>query len=95
MIRVFRISRDYLGSRAYGYMELPNLRLACRRARTGQASQEAGMRLVVRLLGAEVFAIETGNDETDGERRGESTSYPIGFTQSHGDQRWERGAEFE
>lgn len=53
------------------------------------------MRLVVRLLGAEVFAIETGNDETDGERRGESTSYPIGFTQPHGDQRWERGAELE
>ena len=28
-------------------MELPNLRLACRRARTGQASQEAGMDVLV------------------------------------------------
>ena len=28
-------------------MELPNLRLACRRARTGQASQEAGMNVLV------------------------------------------------
>lgn len=53
------------------------------------------MRIVVRLLGAEVFAIETGNDETEGERRGESTSYPIGFTQPHADQRCERGAELE
>lgn len=52
------------------------------------------MRLVVRLLGAEVFAIETESPSPDSDR-GDSTSYPIGFTRSEGDQRWERGTELE
>lgn len=53
------------------------------------------MRLVIRLLGTEVFALETGPeaaaDETEGgELAGGTTcSYPVGFTPSYGDQRWE------
>lgn len=52
------------------------------------------MRLVVRILGAEVFAVETESPSPDSEH-GEATSFPVGFTQQHGDQRWERGAELE
>lgn len=52
------------------------------------------MRLVIRLLGAEVFAIETESATPDSDR-GDATAFPVGFTRSEGDQRWERGMELE
>lgn len=50
------------------------------------------MRLVIRLLGAEVIAIETGPEAKD-DGRGDCTTYPVGFTASPGDQRWETGRD--
>jgi hypothetical protein len=51
------------------------------------------MRLVIRLLGTEVFAVETGPEaaaEDGAELAGGTTSsYPVGFTPAYGDQRWE------
>lgn len=52
------------------------------------------MRLVVRLLGAEVFAIETGPEASDDDA-GECTTQPIGFVRSEGDQRWLSGVDFQ
>lgn len=50
------------------------------------------MRLTISVLGVEVFSVstETDHQHTDS---GEATSYPMGFTPSHGDQRWEAGAQ--
>lgn len=57
------------------------------------------MRFVVRLLGTEVFAIETGPEDEDDPARdlsgGTLSSYPVGFTPSPGDQRWESSADYE
>ena len=57
------------------------------------------MRLVVRILGAEVFAIETGAEPEDDTERdlsgGTTAAYPVGFTPSPGDQRWEPSAGYE
>ena len=51
------------------------------------------MRLVIRLLGTEVFAIDTEPDRDEGP--GDCTTYPVGFTASPGDQRWEKAPELE
>lgn len=51
------------------------------------------MRLVIRILGTEVLAIETGPEAKD-DGPGDCTTQPIGFTPSPGDQRWERGPDF-
>lgn len=76
-------------------MQLPQPGPPWDRVRTTHGGRQGlGMRLVVRLLGAEVFAIETESPSPDSDR-GDSTSYPIGFTRSEGDQRWERGTELE
>ena len=45
------------------------------------------MRLSIRILGTEVFAIETDSPSPEPEH-GDATTYPLGFTPSHGDQRW-------
>ena len=49
----------------------------------------------VRFLGLELVTIEASTDEADGDGPGEATSYPVGFTPSHGDQRHERGVDLE
>lgn len=46
------------------------------------------MRLTIRLLGVEVFHASTDKDEEVADR-GDCTTYPIGFTASPGDQRWD------
>ena len=51
---------------------------------------------MIRLLGAEVFAIETGAEETAEETEGSELaggttySFPVGFTEQAGDQRWDK-----
>jgi hypothetical protein len=49
------------------------------------------MRLVIRILGAEVIAIETGPETPPGP--GDCTTHPVGFVPSPGDQRWEKGVD--
>lgn len=44
----------------------------------------------MRVLGLELLAITTGDEETG---PGDSTSTPVGFAPSLGDQRWERGVD--
>ena len=52
------------------------------------------MRLTVRVLGREVLTIDTDHDDRQSQPdRGDCTTYPIGFTPSPGDQRWERGLD--
>ena len=51
------------------------------------------MRLALTLLGLDLLTIEISTDEAGSEDAGEATSYPVGFTASHGDQRWEQGVE--
>jgi len=52
------------------------------------------MRIVLRILGAEVLAMETGPEQLD-EGPVECTTYPVGFTPSPGDQRWEKGVDLQ
>lgn len=55
-----------------------------------------GMRLAVTLLGLDLLTIDlTTGDGDNGSDPGDCTSFPIGFTASPGDQRWERSAELE
>lgn len=51
------------------------------------------MRLTIRLLGTEVFHVDTDALTPVPDGPGESTSYPLGFTPQHGDQRWQPGGE--
>lgn len=54
------------------------------------------MRLAVTLLGLDLLTIDlTTGDGDNGSDPGDCTSFPIGFTASPGDQRWERSAELE
>ena len=60
------------------------------------------MRLTIRLLGLGLLDVEISTDpagddyDTDRDLSGGSTtSYPIGFTPSPGDQRWEKGVELQ
>lgn len=50
------------------------------------------MRLSVTLLGLDLLSIEVTTDQSD-DGPGDCTTMPVGFTASHGDQRWERGAD--
>lgn len=54
------------------------------------------MNLTVRVLGLELFALEITTDGAPSEGAelagGTTTAYPLGFTASPGDQRWESGA---
>lgn len=56
------------------------------------------MRFILHVLGLEVLDIEISTDpveEDDTDRRvGEVTSFPVGFTPSPGDQRWEKCADY-
>lgn len=52
------------------------------------------MRLSICVLGTEVLVIETGMPQPHDDR-GDCTTYPVGFTRSPGDQRWERAAEMD
>ena len=52
------------------------------------------MRLTLRVLGLEVLAIEASTEETETDEvdgSGITAATAVGFTPSHGDQRWERG----
>lgn len=58
------------------------------------------MRFAVRVLGLELLTIEASTEDaeiTEGEELagGTTSAYPIGFTASAGDQRWEKGPELE
>lgn len=44
-------------------------------------------------LGIDVLTIELSTDPDNGTDPGDCTTTPLGFTPSHGDQRWNRGAE--
>lgn len=53
------------------------------------------MNLTVRVLGLDLFTLEVSTDEAaeGGELAGGTTvAYPLGFSASPGDQRWESGA---
>lgn len=54
------------------------------------------MNLTVRVLGLELFSLDISTEDAaeDGAELagGATTSYPLGFTASPGDQRWESGA---
>lgn len=52
------------------------------------------MRLSLWILGNEVLAIDTGRTEQSTDN-GERTSYPISFSPSYGDARWEPGIGLE
>lgn len=56
------------------------------------------MRFILHFLGLEILDVEisTGTelDEPEPPARGEVTSFPVGFTPSPGDQRWERCADY-
>jgi len=53
--------------------------------------------IALRILGAEVFAIEWGHPPAEDLSRdlsgGTTGSMPISFTPQHGDQRWQPGGE--
>lgn len=57
------------------------------------------MRLSVRVFGLELLTIEASTEDveeaTEGAELagGATTAYPLGFTASPGDQRWETGVE--
>lgn len=53
------------------------------------------MRLTVRCLGLDLLDIEINTDSPSPEPDclGDVTSYPVGFTVSHGDMRWEEGLQ--
>lgn len=53
------------------------------------------MRLAITFLGLDLLSIDvtTDTDTDNGTDPGDCTTYPIGFTPSPGDQRWERGLE--
>lgn len=60
------------------------------------------MRLTVRVLGLDLLDVELSTDTDQGDddtardlSGGTSSSYPIGFTPSPGDQRWERGVDYQ
>lgn len=46
------------------------------------------MRLTIRLLGTEMLHVSTEADDSD-DGPGDVTTYPVGFTASPGDQRWQ------
>lgn len=55
------------------------------------------MRLTVRLLGLELLSVEASTEDEVAEEGAElaggtTSAYPLGFTLSPGDQRWEHGA---
>lgn len=51
------------------------------------------MRLTVRILGAEVFHVDTTAEQQE-TGQGDATSYPVGFTESAGDDVvWQGGVE--
>lgn len=55
------------------------------------------MRLSFWFLGVELFDADGGGAEQDPEADlsgGTTASYPIGFTPSPGDQRWESGVDY-
>lgn len=50
------------------------------------------MRFTVRLLGTEVFHVDTERDSDD--EKGDAMSMPVGFTRSVGDEAvWQTGVE--
>lgn len=53
------------------------------------------MRLAITVLGRDLLTLEitTTTTEQQADGPGDCTSYPVGFTASPGDQRWDRGAE--
>lgn len=58
------------------------------------------MRLMVRILGLELIDVEVSTDQAepdDDKARdlsgGSTSSYPVGFTPSHPDPRWEEGLQ--
>lgn len=53
------------------------------------------MRLAISILGTEVFALDLNRREQPANDNGDRTSYPLGFTASHGDARWEPGVDLE
>ena len=53
------------------------------------------MRLTIRLLGTEVFHVDTDPDPDQQDGPGDCTTYQVGFTASHGDQRWESGVDLQ
>jgi len=53
------------------------------------------MKINIRLLGTEVLHVEIGGADESDDQRGDCTTYPIGFTPSPGDQRWERGVDLD
>jgi hypothetical protein len=58
------------------------------------------MRLSIRVLGLDLLDVEVSTDDAETEddsdlSDGTTSSYPIGFTHSPGDQRWERGVEYQ
>jgi hypothetical protein len=54
------------------------------------------MRLAITFLGMDLLSVDVStSDGNNGTGAGDCTSIPLGFTASHGDQRWERSAELE
>ena len=59
------------------------------------------MRLTVRVLGLDLLDVEISTDDAESASPnadlsgGTTSSYPIGFTPSPGDQRWEKGVELQ
>lgn len=52
------------------------------------------MRVAVTILGLDLLTLEITTTTTEQQAdAGDCTSYPVGFTASPGDQRWDRGAE--
>lgn len=49
------------------------------------------MRLSITFLGLDLLSIDVTTDGDNGTDPGDCTSYPVGFTLSAGDQRWESG----
>jgi hypothetical protein len=51
--------------------------------------------LTLRVLGLELLHVEVSTDDPPPQQSGpgDCTTTPIGFAPSHGDQRWERGAD--
>lgn len=76
------------------YLPSPNPPRTCIAAGAVVCREVGGVRLTIRVLGCEVLHIDTDRDDRQSQPdRGDCTTYPIGFTPSPGDQRWERGLE--
>jgi hypothetical protein len=54
------------------------------------------MRLAITLFGLDLLTVDIASADGDNSTDpGDCTSFPVGFTATPGDQRWERSAELE